>query len=75
MSAFRWNLKYLLKKTRWDTGITPPELVEVVETGPVHVGRALDIGCLHSLDAEQRQSYAAMLRRVVNDGGFFFLYT
>jgi SAM-dependent methyltransferase len=40
-----WNLSYLFGRTRWDTGITPPELVEVVESGQVPPGRALDIGC------------------------------
>jgi len=40
-----WNLWYLFGKPRWDTGITPPELVELVESGQVPPGRALDIGC------------------------------
>lgn len=40
-----WNLQYLLGRTRWDTGITPPELVEFVESGTIPRGRALDIGC------------------------------
>ncbi len=140
-----WNLKYLLGKSPWDTGITPPELAELVEGGHVPPGRALDIGCgtgtnaiymaqhgfqtvgvdvawlaiwqarykawrarvpvtfhtgdvlrlgmpespavtvpvdlaldigcLHSLDAIQRPSYAAMLRRVMRAGGLYLLYT
>ena len=143
-SPFFWNALYLLGKPPWDTGITPPELVEVVEGGQVPTGRALDIGCgtgtnaiylaqhgfqtqgvdvawlairrarrkarragvsvsltagsvldlgtpkglaivtpvdlaldigcLHSLPAKQRQSYAAMLQRVLRIGGFFLLY-
>jgi len=40
-----WNLWYLFGKPRWDTGITPPELVELIEDGQVPPGRALDIGC------------------------------
>jgi SAM-dependent methyltransferase len=40
-----WNLQYLLGRPRWDTGITPPEMIEVVESGQVPPGRALDIGC------------------------------
>jgi cyclopropane fatty-acyl-phospholipid synthase-like methyltransferase len=32
-------------KPRWDTGITPPEVVEVVEGGQIPAGNALDIGC------------------------------
>ena len=40
-----WNLSYIFGRPRWDTGITPPELVELVESGQVPPGRALDIGC------------------------------
>ncbi|MGH7609215.1 MAG: class I SAM-dependent methyltransferase [Candidatus Dormibacteria bacterium] len=37
---------YLLGRTPWDTGISPPELVEVVEGGArLTPGRALDVGC------------------------------
>lgn len=45
MSGIWWNLPYLLGQPRWDTGITPPELIELVESGQVPPGRALDIGC------------------------------
>lgn len=34
----------------------------------------LDIGCLHSLDAAQRQGYAQQLRRVLAPGGTYMLY-
>lgn len=44
MSLF-WDLMYLFKKTPWDTGITPPEIVAMVESGKVSIGRALDLGC------------------------------
>jgi cyclopropane fatty-acyl-phospholipid synthase-like methyltransferase len=39
-------LSYRFGRPRWDTGISPPELVEVVE-GPAALpaGRALDLGC------------------------------
>jgi SAM-dependent methyltransferase len=40
-----WNLQYLRGRPPWDTGITPPELVELVEGGLAPPGRALDIGC------------------------------
>ena len=40
-----WNFIYLFGKTPWDTGITPPELRVVVESGQVPPGRALDLGC------------------------------
>ena len=39
---FWFNLKYL-GRPRWDTGISPPELIEFVEKTPP--GRALDLGC------------------------------
>jgi len=45
LSGFRWNLFYLFGRPRWDTGVTPPELVEFVESGQITPGRALDIGC------------------------------
>lgn len=40
-----WNLYYLLGKTPWDSGITPPEIVHLVEDGILPLGRALDLGC------------------------------
>lgn len=41
-----YALAYRTGKTPWDTGITPPELVELIE-GPsaLSAGRALDLGC------------------------------
>jgi SAM-dependent methyltransferase len=41
-----YQAAYLLGFKPWDTGVSPPELVEVVE-GPEALppGRALDIGC------------------------------
>ncbi|OGO16589.1 MAG: hypothetical protein A2Z14_11525 [Chloroflexi bacterium RBG_16_48_8] len=38
-----FELHYMLKKARWDTGISPPELIEFLEMQPP--GRALDLGC------------------------------
>lgn len=40
-----WNLQYVFGRAPWDTGITPPELVELVESADIPPGRALDIGC------------------------------
>ena len=42
--AYRWM--YRTGRTPWDTGITPPEVVELIE-GPSapNGGRALDLGC------------------------------
>ena len=44
MSLF-WEWMYLFKKTPWDTGITPPEIVAMLDSGKVSIGRALDLGC------------------------------
>jgi SAM-dependent methyltransferase len=41
----RWDIYYLLRKTPWDSGVTPPEIVELVEGGRIPPGRALDVGC------------------------------
>jgi SAM-dependent methyltransferase len=42
--AYRWM--YRTGRTPWDTGITPPEVVDLIE-GPAALapGRALDLGC------------------------------
>ena len=45
ISRILWNLPYLFGRPHWDTGVTPPELIELVEGGTVPPGRALDIGC------------------------------
>src|SRR5205823_2650147 len=49
--AMRWRLlayrlMYRRGRTPWDTGITPPEVVDLIE-GPdaLPPGRALDLGC------------------------------
>ena len=38
-----FELLYVFKKARWDTGISPPELIDFLERHPP--GRALDLGC------------------------------
>lgn len=47
MSLRRWlfDLMYLRGRTPWDTGVTPPEVVALIEGGGVPPGRALDVGC------------------------------
>nr|MBN1229010.1 class I SAM-dependent methyltransferase [Anaerolineae bacterium] len=40
---FWWE--YLTGKARWDTGITPPEIVDLIEQEKLQPGRALDLGC------------------------------
>jgi SAM-dependent methyltransferase len=44
MSLF-WEWMYLFKRTPWDTGVTPPEIVSAIASGKVPIGRALDLGC------------------------------
>ena len=44
MSLF-WDVMYLFKKTPWDTGLTPPEIISMLASGKVPIGRALDLGC------------------------------
>lgn len=40
---YRW--RYFTGKTPWDTNITPPELVQLVESEGFRAGHALDLGC------------------------------
>ena len=40
-AAYAWS--YRFGKTPWDTGVTPPEVVELL--GELTPGRALDLGC------------------------------
>lgn len=45
-SRIFFELAYLLGFKPWDTAVTPPELVELIEgPNPLKTGRALDIGC------------------------------
>lgn len=43
--SWPFELQYLLGQAPWDTGVTPPEVVELVERGDLPPGRALDLGC------------------------------
>jgi cyclopropane fatty-acyl-phospholipid synthase-like methyltransferase len=45
IAPFFWDVLYLFKKTPWDTGSTPPEIVAAIEGGKAPIGRALDLGC------------------------------
>ena len=50
-----FELRYFLGRAPWDTGITPPEVIEVLDRTPP--GRALDIGCgtgTNAVDMAQR---------------------
>lgn len=43
ISRALFELQYLLGSPRWDTGISPPELIAYLDHH--HAGRAIDIGC------------------------------
>ncbi len=46
MNLLLWaffELRYLLGRTPWDTGVSPPELLRFLDTHPP--GRAIDVGC------------------------------
>jgi SAM-dependent methyltransferase len=45
MNRFVFWLMYLFGKPGWDSGITPPEVVEAFEKNAVPPGVALDLGC------------------------------
>lgn len=40
-----WNDNYAEGFTPWDTGVPEPLLVQMVESGSLPTGRALDVGC------------------------------
>jgi SAM-dependent methyltransferase len=40
-----WNARYLSADAPWDTGIVPPEVVALLESGEPQPGWALDLGC------------------------------
>lgn len=43
LRRLNFSLWYLLRKTPWDSGISPPELLDFIAHHPA--GRALDLGC------------------------------
>jgi cyclopropane fatty-acyl-phospholipid synthase-like methyltransferase len=43
--SWSFDLRYLLGRPPWDTAVTPPELVELVEGGGLPPGQVLDLGC------------------------------
>ncbi len=40
-----YSFYYWFTRPPWDTNITPPELVDLIETQKLPAGRALDLGC------------------------------
>jgi SAM-dependent methyltransferase len=45
LKSWAFDLLYLLARTPWDTQVTPPEVVALIEGGELRPGRALDLGC------------------------------
>ena len=45
LKGWAFDLLYLLRRTPWDTQVTPPEVVTLIEGGTLPPGRALDLGC------------------------------
>lgn len=45
MRRFHFSLRYLSGRPPWDTNVTPPELVALIEGEGLPVGRALELGC------------------------------
>jgi len=43
--SWSFDLRYLLGRSPWDTEVTPPEVVELVEGEGLLAGQALDLGC------------------------------
>ena len=50
-SAAWWDERYRNGDIPWDTGIVPPELVEIVSSGLLKPGWALDLGCGSGLNS------------------------
>jgi len=44
-SNWAFDLQYILGRTPWDTQITPPEVVQLIEEESIPAGRVLDLGC------------------------------
>jgi cyclopropane fatty-acyl-phospholipid synthase-like methyltransferase len=45
MRNWSFDLRYLLSRPPWDTEVTPPEVIELIEGESLCPGRALDLGC------------------------------
>jgi SAM-dependent methyltransferase len=55
ISNLMFELRYIIGKTPWDTGVSPPELIAFLEENPP--GRALDLGCGTGTNAITIHSY------------------
>lgn len=45
MKALVYRLMYWLGMARWDSGVTPPEVVEAYQAGNIPPGPVIDLGC------------------------------
>lgn len=45
MNALFYKLSYWLGMSRWDSGVTPPEVVQAFSEGDIPNGPVLDLGC------------------------------
>lgn len=45
MRRLFFTLYYYFTRPPWDTNVTPPELIQVIENQKLTPGRALDLGC------------------------------
>ena len=45
LGGWSFDLQYLLGRAPWDTQVTPPEVVALIEGEGCLAGRALDLGC------------------------------
>jgi cyclopropane fatty-acyl-phospholipid synthase-like methyltransferase len=45
MNRFLYRIMYWLRMTHWDTGETPPEVIEAFQARDIPPGAALDLGC------------------------------
>jgi methylase of polypeptide subunit release factors len=45
MHRLFFTFMYWFSRPRWDTNITPPQLVDLIEVQKLKSGRALDLGC------------------------------
>src|SRR6266581_1447716 len=59
----------------WDSGVPPPELKDLIE-GPAarSPGKALDLGCMHSIPMERRDAYVAGVTRATVSGADLLLW-
>jgi SAM-dependent methyltransferase len=56
-SAEWWNERYRAGDIPWDTGVVPPEVVDLLAGGQVRPGWALDLGCGSGLSSRYLASH------------------